>query len=355
MKLLHRAILRELLATFLMGMLALNLVLMTEQVLAMTKVLASVGATLSDIAVIIAYLQPQVAVLTMPMALLLTILLTYGRLNADNELVVMRMSGMSFREVSRPVFVLGTGCFAAGLLLSLSVAPASSKKLREFVSRVIAERAPYAIEEGIFNSAFRDIVIFVKGKPSRDRMKDVFIYDQSSSDRPVILFAKDGVISGTDGESISLALTDGQIHILRKQSTTGLSFGTYNLWISAVPPPPSKRYPELSPSELIRQSKGGSQLWRAKIILELHRRFNLPVMCLVLMFFGPPLSLKAGKTGKLGGLAIGLAVFAAYYGALMYGENLVRAGRVPHYAGAWAPALALGILSFYMFRKAEAE
>jgi hypothetical protein len=38
----------------------------------------------------------------------------------------------------------------------------------------------------------------------------------------------------------------------------------------------------------------------------------------------------AGKSGKLGGLALGLAVVTVYYVILIYGENLVRAGKIAH-------------------------
>jgi lipopolysaccharide export system permease protein len=89
------------------------------------------------------------------------------------------------------------------------------------------------------------------------------------------------------------------------------------------------------------------------LYLELHRRFTLPFLCIVLIFFGPPLSMLAGKTGKLGGLTIGLSVFTAYYILLVYGENLVRAGKIEHYIGAWGPTVVLGIFALFLFRKAS--
>jgi lipopolysaccharide export system permease protein len=58
-----------------------------------------------------------------------------------------------------------------------------------------------------------------------------------------------------------------------------------------------------------------------------------------------------GKSGRLGGLALGLGVFSSYYMLLIYGENLVRAGKIPHYIGAWTPALILGIFALWFYRK----
>ncbi len=83
--------------------------------------------------------------------------------------------------------------------------------------------------------------------------------------------------------------------------------------------------------------------------LEMHRRVSLPFLCIILVFLGTPLSMIAGKSGRLGGLSIGLGVFTVYYALLIYGENLVRAGRIPHYIGAWGPSIILVLYSLWAF------
>ncbi len=73
------------------------------------------------------------------------------------------------------------------------------------------------------------------------------------------------------------------------------------------------------------------------------------------MVLGTPLSLKAGKSGKLGGLALGMLVFALYYAAIVYTEGLAEAGTLPHWLGAWLPALVFGALAVRMFRRASSR
>jgi lipopolysaccharide export system permease protein len=356
MRLLNKSILKELLYTFLLGLAALNLVLMSEKVMMFTKILSSVGASLWDLGVLTVYLQPHITVMTIPMSLLLSTLLTYGRMGGDNELVVMRTSGMSFKDVSRPVFILGTFCFLVSMLLSLYIAPTSSRKLKDVLSALIEKRAPYAIEEGIFNTSFKDVVIFVKDKPDKNTLRDIFVYDERKKDRPTAMYAREGSIYSEKSGGISLMLRDGQIHILRGDTSTGLSFGKYNFPVSTTISNPSSKYHVLPTSKLLKRAEiAEDQVVSAKLVLEFHRRFSLPFLCLILMLFGPPLSLKAGKTGRLGGLAIGLSVVAVYYSAVIYGENLVRAGKVSHYIGAWAPVVVMGLLAVWFFRKSEAS
>ena len=354
MKIIHRATLRDLLLTFILSLAFLNSILMMEKLLRLSRLLAGVGASFVDMGKIILYIQPQILMLTIPMSLLLSILLVYGRMNHDSEIVVLRASGMDFTGISRPVFYLGLFCFFATLSVSFSLGPASSVKLRETMSEIITARSAMALEEGTFNSAFKDVVIVVKGKNSANMINDVFIYDNREKDEPKVLMAKQGRFFAQDAGNIGLLLTDGYINIIRGKMTTELFFEKYNMILSLGGGSPTPKKMELTPFQLLEQSKiTDSSSYRRKVALylELHRRFSLPAVCLVLAFLGPPLALASGKSGKLGGLALGLFVFTLYYTLLVYGEKLVNADKMPHYAGAWLATILMGIFSWVMFRR----
>jgi lipopolysaccharide export system permease protein len=108
---------------------------------------------------------------------------------------------------------------------------------------------------------------------------------------------------------------------------------------------------ELTPEQLFHRAKeAATDRARTSFYLEFHRRLSLPAVCIILIFLGPPLSSLSGKSGRLGGLAIGLLVFTLYYMTLIYGENLAMASRIPHYVGAWTATLILGVFAFVMFR-----
>jgi lipopolysaccharide export system permease protein len=114
---------------------------------------------------------------------------------------------------------------------------------------------------------------------------------------------------------------------------------------------PDRKNAELTPPELLDKIGKVDSHQALSVYRELNRRLSLPFLCIVLIFFGPSLSLLAGRSGKLGGLTLGLAVFTIYYMLLIYGENLVRAGKIPHYVGAWVPTLVLVVFAAYMFRR----
>jgi lipopolysaccharide export system permease protein len=285
------------------------------------------------------------------MALLLSTLLVYGRLNIDNELIIMRMSGMNFRGVSVPVAVLGLLCFLANIGVSFYVGPKSAIKLKEETVNIIKKRTPLAVEEGRFNTAFKDIVIFIKEKPSENSMREIFLYDNRNQQEPRVLLAREGVISVQDGLSINLFLKDGYINTVKGQSTTEVFFKKYNMTLRLEAGAQSRKSAEMTPNELLREIGKIDARFRASLYLELYRRFSLPFMCIMLIFFSPPLAMIAGKSGKLGGLTIGLAVFTGYYMLLIYGENLARAGKVPYAVGAWIATFVLGVAALAVFRR----
>jgi lipopolysaccharide export system permease protein len=355
-RIVFKSVLGELFAVFFLTLAFLNSVLMMEKILRLSRLLAGVGATLYDMAKIVLYLQPQILMLTIPMSLLLSILLVYGRMNIDNEITILRTAGASFSRISSPVMFFGAVCFLLSFAVSFSVGPASSIKLRQEITHVITLRSTLAVEEGTFNTAFKDLVILVKGKKAPDILEDIFIYDSRSKEEPRVLLAKEGRIFMQDAYTIGLMLKHGSMNITRGTTITELYFDAYKMALSLDTGSSAPKKIEFTPGELLRYARqAATYRERASYYLELDRRMSLPAVCLILVFLGPPLASMSGKSGRLGGLAIGLLVFALYYAVLIYGENLAMAGRIPHYVGAWAASVILGIVAFAAFRRESAK
>lgn len=351
LKIIYRTILKELLLSFLLTLAFLNSILMMEKLLRLSRLLSGVGASLVDMAKIIVLLQPQLMLLTIPMSLLLSTLLVYGRMNMDNEIIIMKASGMNLRKISFPVIVLGVFCFCASIWVGFSLGPKSSTKLREAVAQIITLRSTVSVEEGTFNTSFKDIVIMVKEKKA-DTLGDIFIYDSRKADEPKVLMAKEGRFFIQDGLNIGLYLQNGYVNISKSTTITEMFFDKYNMSLAISADSPAPKKIESTPMQLLRDARlSVSSKKTAALYLEFDRRLSLPTVCLILIFMGAPLALLSGKSGRLGGLAIGLLVFTVYYMLLIYGENLVMAGKLPHFIGAWLPCILLGIIAFILFKR----
>jgi len=260
---------------------------------------------------------------------------------------------MNLMKISFPVMALGILCFCASIAVGFSLGPKSSIKLRETIAQIITLRSTVSVEAGTFNTAFKDVVIMVKEKKADDTLGDIFIYDSRQADEPTVLMAKEGKFFIQEGFNIGLYLRNGYVNMTKADSITEMFFDKYNMVLSIEAESPSPKKMEYTPMQLLQDArKAGSSKKSAGLYLELDRRISLPAVCLILIFMGPPLALIAGKSGRLGGLAIGLLVFTLYYMLLIYGENIVMTGKVHHLIGAWAPCLLLSLIAGLLFKKA---
>ncbi|MEI7816060.1 MAG: LptF/LptG family permease [Desulfuromonadales bacterium] len=107
-------IIREISSLFLLGITIFTMVLLMGRLISLTDLVVSRGVPLADVSRMILYLIPSFLVFTIPMAFLLAVLLAFGRLSADNEIVVIKASGISLFQVMPPVVVCA---FVAVVLL----------------------------------------------------------------------------------------------------------------------------------------------------------------------------------------------------------------------------------------------
>jgi len=358
MKTLDRYILKDLALTFGLGLFALNFVIMTERVMRITMVFAQVGASPWDFVRIILYLQPQIAVFTTPLCLLISVLLVYGRMNADSEVVVLRTSGMPLMRLMRPALIMGIAATLLGYSLTFYLAPIGSRYIGALITQVLRERAPYAISEGLFTTNFPDVVIYVRGKPEPGKLSGIFLYDTREPDRPRTLYADRGTVESPDGLNLKLRLLDGQMHLGAKKpgDFTTVFFGRYDLSVPIPMRAPVLKHNEHMPMMLhtyaYLQPPGRE---RQTALIEFHERFMLPLLNLVIAVFGIPLAMMAGKTGKLLGLSLGLVVFATFYAGLAFFEGMARASRVPAFMGPWVPFIAVALFALWTYRREAAH
>ena len=81
-------IIREISSLFLLGIFIFTLVLLMGRLIKLTDLVVSYGVPLAAVSRMILYLIPSFLVYTIPMAFLLAVLLSFGRLSADNEIIV---------------------------------------------------------------------------------------------------------------------------------------------------------------------------------------------------------------------------------------------------------------------------
>lgn len=350
MTVIYRALTREILENLLISIAFLNSILLIEKLFKLSKLFASVGIDLFNLFFLIILLQPQLLIFTIPMALLLSVLLTYGRAQTDNEMTILMVSGMQYKKAFKPAIYIGLVAFILTVFMSFYLSPLGVGLVREKVLSILAERAPMGLEEGVFNQGFKGLTIFVKEKPDSMHLKEVVIFDERKNETKII-FAKAGQIK-KEKEDVTLTLFDGKAYFNKSSTLNEVHFKEYIFKLSPNIEPIARKLSELSLVDLF--SKIASD--KGRIIdykLELYKRFSLPVLCIIGVFLAPGLSILVGRSGRVGGITVGLAIFAVYYIFMIYGANLAKAGKVSAEIGSLLPVFLMAVASILLYSKTK--
>ena len=82
--------------------------------------------------------------------------------------------------------------------------------------------------------------------------------------------------------------------------------------------------------------------------VEIHKKFSLPVACILFVLLGAPLGVLARKGGFVVGISLSFGFFLIYYLLLIGGEEMADRNIVSPAIGMWAPNVALFIIAFYL-------
>lgn len=344
----HRLVLKELLWNFTVIIFSMSVILFMEKFVRLTRLFMGKGADLIDIAKLFLYIQPSILLLSIPMAILITIFLTYGRMATDNETIVIKASGMGFLGISRPAIMLSTACFVFLLFVSLYLLPRGAQSFKHTLHETIVKKASLTFEEGTFSDVFKDTVIYVKDMYSKDKFRGIFVYQEASNSLkyPVAIVAESGEISSNVEEGlVTISMNNGLIHTFTDGRSTEITFLKYDFLLTTGVESMAQAKPdEVKTMDLLKKYNES-----VSFAVELQRRLALPFACLIFGMLGPALSNKIGRIGRLGGFSLSLLILIVYYMLLIMGEGLSKSGKVSPLFGGWIPNMLFGFIAMAFF------
>src|SRR5207237_8225786 len=98
------------------------------------------AATMSEISTISLAILPNVLTFTIPMAVLVGILIGFGRMSSDSEAIAFRANGLSMIRLLVPVMLLGVIAWGSNLAMTMWIAPRTAAQLRDLAYEMIAKK-----------------------------------------------------------------------------------------------------------------------------------------------------------------------------------------------------------------------
>src|SRR3989441_8928651 len=169
-KIVHRYVFREIVVPFLFGLSVFTFILLIARLLKLIELVVTRGVPVLNILQLLSYIMPAFLEVTVPMAMLLAILVAFGRLSADSEMVALRSSGLSLYQLIAPVAMVALLATAATAALSVWARPWGNRALKTALFDLARTRASAGIKAQIFNDDFPGLVIYAEIRSEERRV-----------------------------------------------------------------------------------------------------------------------------------------------------------------------------------------
>ena len=370
MRILARYTLKEFFPPFIIALICFTFILIFDDLFRLTKLFVQKGISPIYLVELLIYVMPATVVLSLPMAALVAILLSLGRLSTDNEIVAMKAHGVAFHHLMLPLLGIAVVLSVVDLGLMDYALPKANLAYATLKRDIQRHNPTFVLEEAtVMKELEREgkLWMYESTDARSGRMQDVKIWDGIWSGRPRFSHAREGTL-GFEGGRAMLTLYDGltyepttddseayrvtkfQQQQLALQLTEDLERGAFqNQTPRSMSIAQLKAFINTLAASV--QTSQNPDYTRSRLRfaeVEYHKKFSIPFACLAFGLMGVPLGLMVKQSGKMIGFGLGLAVILVYYLLLQIGQSAGLNGMVSPTLAMWLPNIAIGAFGVFL-------
>jgi len=206
MKLIDRYITRQVLITSALAVAVLSVVLVLGNVFKeLLDLLVNHSVPIEFILSFVAYILPFSLTFTIPWGFLTAVLLVFGKLSAENELIALRSNGISIPRICAPVLGLALVFVAICLWINVDVAPRAQLKMKDALYNIATSNPLAMFGSDKVIEEFPNKKIYVE-KNEGKKLHNILVYELNEEKDPIqVVHARDGELN-TDRENNQLLL-----------------------------------------------------------------------------------------------------------------------------------------------------
>ncbi len=359
MRTIDRYVIREIIPPFLIALLVFTFILIIPFIIDLAEQMIAKGVPWTTLLRLTLTLFPGVLGLTIPMSVLVGILVAFGRLSADREVVVLMACGVSPYRLLRPVLVVAVVCWGVTSWLLLKAMHDANQAFREISFAIVMDRAEGEVKPRVFFEDFPGFVLYVREIPlDGGGWHDVMAADTSNPTQPIIYLARRGRMDvNRTAKTIQMVLEDGTRHKTQVDDPAEYEVLRFDRTVVSLDPErvfpkqgPSRGNRELSIPELrARAAELSAQgLSPHNEIIEIQKKFSIPVACFVFGMLGLALGASHRRDGRLASFVVGIAIIFAYYVIMFTAQAMTKGHLLPAWSAMWWPNFILGGLAIWL-------
>lgn len=298
---------------------------------------------------------PQVFIILLPVALLLALLFSLGRMSRANEIVSMLTAGISLPRILLPLIAIGLLTAAAAMALNYSLAP-RAELARQRILDEARSREESVIEAQIFRNRTDARTWFIQNfRRGKNSFNNVQVLQQDAENNLTTNYLASRAIYGPETktwelENVKVVHYDRGGNIvaeelepslkIEKWSETPFRLGSANVRAEYLGLPELREY--------LRFNADFPDTLLAPFRTHLHYRLALPLTCLVVVCLAAPLGIGYSRRGVLSSVAAAIIlVFSMNFLTHLF-LALGEGDRISPGLAAWAPNLVFTLIGLYL-------
>ena len=354
-------ILSEVVSTFLGSCIFIVFILLMLQALRLAEFFIVHGVSAILLAKMAFFLGLSFLPTALPLAFLTSVLVAFGRLSADSELIAMKASGFSMSRLSVPIFLFSIVVVGLSISLNIKWVPWGELAFKKTEIKIRNTKAVSAIREGTFTSGFFDLLIFAdRVDKSKNRLYRVFIHDEREPKNPLTYVAREAEIvpikTGSElASAIMLRLYHGSSHQNNLETHTyeKMDFDTYHLYLKISEGAESTiQKPHMIPHyELLEKIKNSTTVTYEgrEYRQEYWRRYATAFSPFAFVFLGIGFGSFRNRSARASALLIGLMTLILYWTLQTAGTAAVHNGTLSAFTAMQLPNVVMLIIGLYGF------
>lgn len=357
MKILRSYILRECLLPFFLSLGVFTCVFLLGNLIRLADMVINRGVSINSVGLIFLFYIPLFLGYTLPIACLTTVILTFSRFSADNEILAMQASGIHLKRLLLPLFSLGLILSLALVVLNERLIPYAHQRQREIIKDIGVKNPAAVFEAGTFISAFKNQILFIY-RIEGNRLYNVHIYQPQPDGKPTrTIVAKEGEFTPVPGEDkVKLKLINGtsdEPNFDNPSSFYKLNFQNYFMTMdlsSGENKVVEKKPKGMTLKELQEKIKSFKAISvdTAPLVSEFHRKITWSFSVLIFIFLGFPIAVITHRRERIANVSLALFCFLAYYLLSIGCEALSIQNIAPPAPTMWIPNILGGLMAVFL-------
>ncbi|WP_298768342.1 LptF/LptG family permease [uncultured Fibrobacter sp.] len=210
-----RYVLKELIAPFLAALFGITFLFVVDFLVKILDNVLSKGLPASTVLEIFALNLAWMLSLSVPMAVLVASLMTFGRMSGDQEITACKAAGVSPLSLMRPVLIVSMLISVLMVVFNNWILPEANHRSVELMNAVSRKKPHVFIDEGRLITQFPDVQLWVNRiDPMSGTLYGIQIYEMEKKGAPRIVYADSATMEYADnGATLMLRLRSGETHM----------------------------------------------------------------------------------------------------------------------------------------------